>query len=136
MRNFNWEVSLPRLSYCCVVVQAPECSGTATISLSASTRSHPAYDMHSRATGQVIATPELPHLICEYCNLKENHNALVSKTWSNEAPSVLWHELDSLGPLLSLLAPLKVVNNCVYEFCRHIRPSDWIIFQKCPRYQL
>ena len=36
-------------------------------------------------------------------------NALVSKKWSNEALSVVWYRVDSLWPLLSLLAPLKLM---------------------------
>ncbi|KAF4591280.1 hypothetical protein EYR40_009883 [Pleurotus pulmonarius] len=83
------------------------------------------------ATGKAIATPELLRLICEYCSNRENHhNALVSKTWSNEALNILWHSLDSLAPLLSLLAPLKIGEDSCYEFERHIRPSDWVVFKK------
>ncbi|KAF4562654.1 hypothetical protein EYR36_004048 [Pleurotus pulmonarius] len=83
------------------------------------------------ATGKAITTPELLRLICEYCSNRENHhNALVSKTWSNEALTILWHSLDSLAPLLSLLAPLKIGEDSCYEFERHIRPSDWVAFRK------
>lgn len=64
------------------------------------------------ATSQVTATSELLRLVCGFCSSIQNrHNALVSKRWSNEALSVLWYELDSLAPLLALLAPLKLVDN-------------------------
>lgn len=67
------------------------------------------------ATSQMMATPELLRLVCEHCTHAENYNnALVSKTWSNEALSVLWHELYTLAPLLSLLAPLKDVDDFYY----------------------
>ncbi|KAF4591290.1 hypothetical protein EYR40_009893 [Pleurotus pulmonarius] len=83
------------------------------------------------AASQVLTTPELIRFVCEYCSSRENYdNALVSKTWSNEALSVLWRDLESLDPLLKLLAPLKVVEDDHYAFKRHIRASDWETFQK------
>ncbi|KAF7423012.1 hypothetical protein PC9H_011176 [Pleurotus ostreatus] len=86
------------------------------------------------ATSQVTATSELLRLVCGFCGpIQNRHNALVSKRWSNEALSVLWYELDSLAPLLALLAPLKLVySKNLYKFDRHIRPSpgDWVIFHK------
>ncbi|KAL4261195.1 F-box domain-containing protein [Pleurotus pulmonarius] len=88
-------------------------------------------DERLTATSQVVATPELLHLICGYCTpIQNRHNALVSKTWSNEALGVLWYELDSLAPLLGLLAPLKLVDKKIYKFDRHTRPGDWAIFHK------
>ncbi|KDQ25230.1 hypothetical protein PLEOSDRAFT_1113370 [Pleurotus ostreatus PC15] len=84
------------------------------------------------ATSQVTATSELLRLVCGFCGpIQNRHNALVSKRWSNEALSVLWYELDSLAPLLALLAPLKLVDNKnLYKFDRHVRPGDWVIFHK------
>ncbi|KAF4591283.1 hypothetical protein EYR40_009886 [Pleurotus pulmonarius] len=84
------------------------------------------------ATNKVMVLPDILHVIFVYCGRAENRcNALVSKSWSNEALRVLWYELDSLAPLLGLLAPLKLVDNKnLFKFARHIRPGDWAIFHK------
>lgn len=46
-------------------------------------------------------------VIFQSCDMRGNYrNALVSRTWSEEAQRALWHRLPSLKPLLSLLSPL------------------------------
>ncbi len=74
----------------------------------------------SKAAIWVLATSELLRLVFENSTPAEIYNnALVSRTWSNEALRVLWHELSSLAPLLRLLGPLKVVKNGVYVGTRN-----------------
>lgn len=52
---------------------------------------------------------ELLRPIFQYCDPRDNfHNALVSKTWSDEALDILWNQLHSMRPLFSLLAPLVI----------------------------
>lgn len=54
-----------------------------------------------------LAIEELLRLVFRYCDQRDNFsNALVSKKWSKEALSALWKHLNSMDPLLCLLAPL------------------------------
>ncbi|KAL4250851.1 F-box domain-containing protein [Pleurotus pulmonarius] len=77
-----------------------------------------------------LAVDELLRLIFQHCDRHDNFsNALVSKKWSEEALSALWKHLDSMHPLLSLLAPL-VEKDMFHTFERPIWSSDWTIFRK------
>ncbi|KAF4586588.1 hypothetical protein EYR40_010600 [Pleurotus pulmonarius] len=112
--------------------------------------------MPSTATDLALATTELLGQIFYHCPVSQNYrNALVCKTWSDEALSEVWRELKSLLPLLNLLAPLssyaeegmpplyvsalvsfvvflflRSLAYAIQRFRRHIRPHDWAIFKK------
>ncbi|KAF4576972.1 hypothetical protein EYR36_004956 [Pleurotus pulmonarius] len=64
-----------------------------------------------------------------YCSPGDNfRNALVSKAWSDNALNVLWHRVDSLRPLVKILAPLQL--SLRPAFTRPIIPIDWAGFRK------
>ncbi|KAF7426475.1 hypothetical protein PC9H_008844 [Pleurotus ostreatus] len=91
--------------------------------------------MSSTATDSALATTELLGHIFYHCSVSQNYrNALVCKTWCDEALSDVWCELKSLLPLLSLLAPLALCAEegmpPLYRFRHHIRPHDWAVFRK------
>ncbi|KAF9491215.1 hypothetical protein BDN71DRAFT_95842 [Pleurotus eryngii] len=93
--------------------------------------------VHS-ATDRVLGTAELLRLILEnpFRDYQQTYrNALVSKTWSNEALNVLWYKLDSFLPLLKLLGPMSsiyddVYGTTVFKYDRHVRPCDWDVFRR------
>lgn len=63
----------------------------------------------STATDRVLATVELLRNIFNHSLRGQNcRNALVSKTWSDEALSVVWYRLESSLPLLTLLGPMSL----------------------------
>ncbi|KAF4583639.1 hypothetical protein EYR38_002394 [Pleurotus pulmonarius] len=90
------------------------------------------------ATDRVLTTVELLTRILEYCTEYDGQtyrNALVSRTWSDEALSILWSELDSFIPLLKLLGPMSLVDQegdreSRFRYDRLIRPQDWAVFRR------
>ncbi|KAF9491222.1 hypothetical protein BDN71DRAFT_1498161 [Pleurotus eryngii] len=88
----------------------------------------------SVATKRVMASVELVRYICEHsCRAQNYRNALISKTWSNEALSVMWYKLDTILPLLKLLGPMTLYEeNSLHNFAyvRHIQPDNWVVFRR------
>ncbi len=73
------------------------------------TRSSPAIMIMS--LNDVLTNIDLLENIFKHSDYPQNYrNALVSKTWSNAALGVLWRNLDSFEPLLSLLSPMTVIS--------------------------
>lgn len=72
--------------------------------------------MTPNPTTRMLTTGEVLRLVFEYCDRRDNgRNALVSKNWSNEALPFVWSSIETLRPLLSLLAPLDVVTDATGE---------------------
>ncbi|KAL4259850.1 Leucine-rich repeat domain superfamily protein [Pleurotus pulmonarius] len=78
-----------------------------------------------------LAIAEILRHIFRYCDQSDNYrNSLVSKKWSGETLGALWYHLDSLSPLLSLLAPLVDQEDWTHTFGRPLWSHDWAIFQE------
>ncbi|KAF9490980.1 hypothetical protein BDN71DRAFT_1592567 [Pleurotus eryngii] len=95
--------------------------------------------MAPNPTTRMLTTREVLRLVFEYCDRRDNgRNALVSKNWSNEALPFVWSSIETLRPLLNLLAPLDVVTDATgerkYRFRRPIRPACWVVFLKYSRH--
>ncbi|KAG9008632.1 hypothetical protein FRB94_013039 [Tulasnella sp. JGI-2019a] len=87
-----------------------------------------------RSQSTIFNTPEILKEIMLLSALKERAVlARVSHTWSSVALDALWHKLDSIFPLLELIASLEWDSEDELRFPKFVEPPDWERFQSYAR---